>query len=133
MEPTLHTNQYLLVNKVSYMVGEPKRGDVVVLRFPQDPRGRDYLLRFDEDVEILGFAINAGVLVYRIGPADYVADPACVERRQSPLVFFSLFLRNPEIPVGDRPSLLPGQVFMVLGSGGRVFTFYHAFLGKSYP
>ena len=57
MEPTLHTNQYLLVNKVSYMVGEPKRGDVVVLRFPQDPR-RDFIKRVialpGEEVEVRG-------------------------------------------------------------------------------
>jgi signal peptidase I len=57
MEPTLHTNQYLLVNKVSYMVGEPKRGDVVVHRFPQDPR-RDFIKRVvalpGEEIEVRG-------------------------------------------------------------------------------
>jgi signal peptidase I len=60
MEPTLHTNQYLLVNKVSYMVGEPQRGDIVVLRFPQDPR-RDFIKRVialpGEDVEVRGGAV----------------------------------------------------------------------------
>ncbi|MGI8423499.1 MAG: signal peptidase I [Chloroflexota bacterium] len=57
MEPTLRTNQYLLVNKVSYMVGDPKRGDVLVLRFPQDPR-RDFIKRVvalpGEEVEVRG-------------------------------------------------------------------------------
>ena len=57
MEPTLRTNQYLLVNKVTYMVGEPKRGDVVVLKFPQDPR-RDFIKRVialpGEEVEVRG-------------------------------------------------------------------------------
>ena len=38
MEPTLHNYQYLLVNKVSYLVGEPQRGDIVAFRFPGDPR-----------------------------------------------------------------------------------------------
>jgi signal peptidase I len=55
MEPTLHTGQYLLVDKVSYMVGEPQRGDIVVLRFPQDPR-RDFIKRIialpGEEVEV---------------------------------------------------------------------------------
>ena len=55
MEPTLHTSQYLLVDKVSYMVGEPQRGDIVVLRFPQDPR-RDFIKRVialpGEEVEV---------------------------------------------------------------------------------
>jgi signal peptidase I len=67
MEPTLHTNQYLLVNKVSYMVGEPQRGDIVVLRFPQDPR-RDFIKRViglpGEEVEVRGGSvyINGRVL-----------------------------------------------------------------------
>ncbi|MBI3970282.1 MAG: signal peptidase I [Chloroflexi bacterium] len=55
MEPTLHTNQYLLVNKLSYFMGEPERGDIVVLKFPQDPR-RDFIKRIvalpGEEVEV---------------------------------------------------------------------------------
>src|ERR687885_1846975 len=67
MEPTLHSNQYLLVNKVSYMVGNPQRGDIVVLRFPQDPR-RDFIKRViglpGEEVEVRGGSvyINGRVL-----------------------------------------------------------------------
>jgi signal peptidase I len=57
MEPTLRSNQYLLVNKVSYMLGEPQRGDIVVFRFPQDPR-RDFIKRVvglpGEEVEVRG-------------------------------------------------------------------------------
>lgn len=57
MEPTLRTNQYLLINKLSYMMSEPQRGDVVVLRFPQDPR-RDFIKRIvglpGEEVEVRG-------------------------------------------------------------------------------
>ncbi len=71
MEPTLQNNQYLLVNKIVYwhldgailsalfpgMVdeslardgavypfGEPRRGDIVVFRFPRDP-SRDFIKR----------------------------------------------------------------------------------------
>jgi signal peptidase I len=57
MEPTLRSGQYLLVDKVSYVVGEPQRGDIVVLRFPQDPR-RDFIKRViglpGEEVEVRG-------------------------------------------------------------------------------
>ncbi|HEY7158505.1 MAG TPA: signal peptidase I [Gemmataceae bacterium] len=60
MEPTMHTNEYLLVNKVSYMVGQPQRGDIVVLRFPQDPR-RDFIKRIialpGEEVEVRGGSV----------------------------------------------------------------------------
>ncbi len=69
MEPNLHTGQYLLVNKASYLTlnltslenympqlvrpageatvspfGEPERGDVIVFRYPRDPR-RDFIKR----------------------------------------------------------------------------------------
>jgi signal peptidase I len=60
MEPTMHTNEYLLVNKVSYMVGDPQRGDIVVLRYPQDPR-RDFIKRIialpGEEVEVRGGSV----------------------------------------------------------------------------
>lgn len=67
MEPTLHTGQYLLVNKASYLrlpmdltglipglnlpqlgeiqpFGSPRPGDVVVFRYPQDPQ-KDFIKR----------------------------------------------------------------------------------------
>jgi len=36
MEPTLHTNEYLLVEKISYRLHPPRRGDVVVFKYPRD-------------------------------------------------------------------------------------------------
>jgi len=35
MEPNLETNQRLVVEKISYRLHEPQRGDVVVIRIPQ--------------------------------------------------------------------------------------------------
>ena len=34
MEPSMHQNQYVLVDKISYKLGNPKRGDVVVFNYP---------------------------------------------------------------------------------------------------
>lgn len=34
MEPNFHDGEYLLTDKVSYRLGEPKRGDVIVFRAP---------------------------------------------------------------------------------------------------
>lgn len=48
MEPNLHEQQYLIVNKVVYYLGEPKRGDIIVFEYPKgDPNGpeRDYIKR----------------------------------------------------------------------------------------
>lgn len=38
MEPNFHNGEYILTDKVSYRLGEPKRGDVVVFHSPQDER-----------------------------------------------------------------------------------------------
>ncbi|MBK1726475.1 signal peptidase I [Halorhodospira neutriphila] len=56
MLPTLHTGDFILVNKAAYGLrlpvlgtriaggGEPERGDVAVFRYPRDP-GEDYIKR----------------------------------------------------------------------------------------
>ena len=36
MVPNYHNREYLVVNKVSYRMHEPKRGDVIVFRYPKD-------------------------------------------------------------------------------------------------
>ncbi|MEM8858080.1 MAG: signal peptidase I [Chloroflexota bacterium] len=44
MEPTLHEGQYLIVNRLSYFLDKPERGDIIVLHFPND-RSRDFIKR----------------------------------------------------------------------------------------
>ena len=57
MEPTLHSNQYLIVSKLSYRFSAPERGDIVVFRFPHEP-SRDFIKRIvglpGEFVEVSG-------------------------------------------------------------------------------
>jgi signal peptidase I len=36
MDPTFQTGEYLIVNQISYRLGNPQRGEVVVFRYPQD-------------------------------------------------------------------------------------------------
>ena len=39
MEPNFKDKEYLIVNEISYRLGEkPKRGDVIVFKFPRDPK-----------------------------------------------------------------------------------------------
>lgn len=38
MDPTFNTGQYLIIDQVSYYFSEPKRGDVIVFRYPRDPK-----------------------------------------------------------------------------------------------
>lgn len=44
MEPTLHSSQYVVVNKFGYWVGKPERGDVIVFRSPVTP-SQNYIKR----------------------------------------------------------------------------------------
>ena len=48
MEPTLGDNNYLLIEQVSYQVGEPDYGDIIVFKsdlFSQDGSSRDLIKR----------------------------------------------------------------------------------------
>lgn len=38
MMPTLQNNQRLLVDKVSYRFVEPRKGDIIVFKYPQNPK-----------------------------------------------------------------------------------------------
>jgi len=44
MEPNLHEQQYLIVNKVTYYLGSPERGDIIVFEYPNGPE-TDYIKR----------------------------------------------------------------------------------------
>ncbi len=44
MYPALQINDRLMVNKLSYRMGEPDRGDVIVFKYPMDPN-RDFVKR----------------------------------------------------------------------------------------
>lgn len=44
MLPTLHEGEYLIINKLSYYLEQPSRGDIIVLHFPRD-RSREYIKR----------------------------------------------------------------------------------------
>ncbi len=38
MEPTFENGDYLIIDEISYILGEPERGDVVVFRYPHNPK-----------------------------------------------------------------------------------------------
>ena len=38
MEPNFHDNEYLIIDELSYRFREPKRGEIVVFRYPLDPK-----------------------------------------------------------------------------------------------
>jgi len=44
MEPTLQSGEFVIVNKLTYTLGKPKTGDVIVFHFPRDP-DQEYIKR----------------------------------------------------------------------------------------
>ena len=44
MEPTLVSGEYVVVNRLSYRLGHPQRGDIIVFHFPRDPK-EEYIKR----------------------------------------------------------------------------------------
>jgi len=44
MEPTLTSGEYVMVNRLSYRIGTPHRGDIIVFHFPGDPQ-EEYIKR----------------------------------------------------------------------------------------
>ena len=55
MFPTFHNGEYLIVNEISYLVGLPHRGEVVIFRYPLDTK-RYFIKRIiglpNEDISI---------------------------------------------------------------------------------
>ncbi|MFC5530364.1 signal peptidase I [Cohnella yongneupensis] len=46
MQPTLYENEWLFINKIAYEFGDPKRGDVVILKDPsEDDTRKEHLVK----------------------------------------------------------------------------------------
>ena len=75
MEPSLHTGEFVIVNKLAYTLGETRRGDVIVFQYPFDPR-QEYIKRV---IGLPGDIIRIeNGRVYVNGQAlqeDYIAAP----------------------------------------------------------
>ncbi|EKD56468.1 MAG: hypothetical protein ACD_58C00177G0002 [uncultured bacterium] len=76
MEPNFHDSQYLIVDRLSYRIKEPVRGDVVVFVAP-DHQNTDYIKRIiglpGEKVEITDnkILINDSPINEKYLPSDY--------------------------------------------------------------
>ncbi len=79
MEPTLQSGEFVIVNKLAYVLGEPKIGDVIVFHFPRDP-DQEYIKRViglpGDRISIKGgkVYVNGQLLV-----EHYIAAPPAYE------------------------------------------------------
>lgn len=81
MEPNFVDHQYLIIDELSYRLSDPKRGEIIVFRYPKDPRqyfikrimglpGETVRVR-DGKVYIINADYPQGVLV---NENDYLSD-----------------------------------------------------------
>lgn len=125
MEPNLHTGDYLLINRLSYSIGQPGRGDIVALRFPGDPEHKKYIKRIialpGETIEIQtgSIYVNGKLLRETYIPSIIYTEPSLVQTMK----------KNEYFLVGDnRPnsndSRIWGSASRDLLIGKAVFVFY---------
>lgn len=55
MEPSFYDHEYLIIDEISYRFNEPRRGDIIVFRYPKNPQ--EYFIKRviglpGEDIEI---------------------------------------------------------------------------------
>src|SRR4030066_130564 len=82
MLPTIEEGDYIMVSKATYLFNEPQRGDIIVLRSPQNPNS-DLIKRIiavpGDTVEIKDDAVfvNGAALVepYTLEPPHYLVFP----------------------------------------------------------
>ena len=104
------------VDQIDEVLAEGRLGEPVRVLEPRDEpgraqraRGRDDRCRLEEQIEVLGLAVDAGVLVDGVGAGDDVGHARGVERLERALVDLALLLGDPEIAVGQGLSLFRGQ------------------------
>ena len=79
MQPTLETGEFVIVNKLAYMLGKVQIGDVIVFHFPRDPE-QEYIKR------VIGLpgdkvTVQDGIVSVNGQPLgeDYIASPPAYE------------------------------------------------------
>jgi signal peptidase I len=115
MEPNFHDGQFLLVNKIVYLLHHPERGDVIVFHFPANPK-KNYIKRVialpGEKVQIRDgqLYINDQLIdePYPFNHADYDWGPQVV----GPDEYFVLGDNRPESSDSHFWGMLPAKLIV---------------------
>ncbi|MBU0648782.1 signal peptidase I [Patescibacteria group bacterium] len=112
MEPNFYDHEYLIIDEISYRFSEPERGDIIVFRYPNDPK-QYFIKRIvglpDETIEVR----DGNVVVYnQDSPDGIIIEEKYLEQDQT-LGSKKVKLRSDEYFVlGDnRSSSLDSRTF----------------------
>lgn len=82
MVPTFHNNEYLIVDQLTYRFEEPKRGDVIIMRYPKD-ESTFFIKRIiglpNETIELQGLH----VIVRQTGKESITLDEPYIETERT--------------------------------------------------
>ncbi len=79
MVPTFHDGEYLIVDELSYLLGNPKRGEVIIFRYPGDTK-RFFIKRIigmpDEEIVIKDGKVT---IINKENPEGFTLDEPYIE------------------------------------------------------
>ncbi len=114
MEPTFDTGQYLIVDELSYHLGDPQRGEVVIFRYPRDP-SQYFIKRIiglpNETVHIH----NGTVSVTRVDGTTVDLDESYIVNRGNGMDMDTALANDQYFVMGDnRPESSDSRVWGIL-------------------
>ncbi len=90
MIPTFQNGQYLIVDEISYRLEDPKRGDVIIFRYPLDP-SKFFIKRIiglpNETINIRNGEVT---IINKENPDGFLLSQPYVENRSSDTAHFQL-------------------------------------------
>lgn len=72
MEPNFHNGEYLIIDELTYQFNKPKRGDVIVFRFPLNPR--EFFIKRIVGLPAETVEIENGKVKIKNGNREFVLD-----------------------------------------------------------
>ncbi len=101
MEETFQNGDYLIVDRVSYTLDDPKRGDVVIFRYPKDP-SKFFIKRI---IAIPGDTINITGSTVTItntdSPAGFVVDEPYIKSMKAGITITETLGEREYFVMGD--------------------------------
>lgn len=124
MEPNFHDNEYLIIDELSYRFREPKRGEIVVFRYPLDPK-QFFIKRVIGLPGDLVRIANSQIVIFNNNyPEGFALEESYLSNVPTDGDKSVKLEKNEYYVLGDnRPSSLDSRIFGVVPAGlitGRV-------------
>lgn len=82
MEDTFHSGEYIIVDQVSYYFHPPKRGDVIIFRYPRDP-SKFFIKRvIGLPGETINITNNTVLISNKTNPQGFTLDESYIKSMQ---------------------------------------------------